>query len=218
MSTRAKWASAKVAVWIAALAPAAAMVRGAFTGELGADPVETLLHGTGTWALVILLVTLAVTPIRRLLGWNGVIRLRRLLGLFSYFYGVLHVGVYLVVDQGLALAFIVEDAAERPYVTAGAGAFLILTALAVTSTRGWIRRLGRVWQRLHRAVYAAGGLAVFHVLWQVKADARKALLFAAAFGVLMLFRVPWRKAGALLGRVRKGRTGRPPSTSTASAG
>ncbi len=218
MSTRARIGLLKAAVWIGALAPAAHLGRGAWTGGLGADPVESLLHGTGTWALVLLLVTLAVTPIRRLTGWNAVIRVRRLLGLFSFFYAALHVGVYLVLDQGLAPAFILEDVAERPWITAGAGAFVVLTLLAGTSTRGWIRRLGRAWQRLHRTVYAAGALVVLHVLWQVKADAREALLFAAAFSALMLFRLAWGRLGEALTRLRSREGCTKASTSTASAG
>lgn len=184
---------AKTAVWAVALAPALSLLRRTLIGALGADPVETLLHSTGTWGLVLLLVTLGVTPLRRITRWNAVIRVRRLLGLFAYFYAVLHVGVYLVLDQGLAPHFILEDVAERPYVTAGAGAFLILTLLAVTSTRGWIRRLGRGWRRLHRLVYLAGALVVAHFLWQVKADAREPLLYAAAFALLMSFRLPWKR-------------------------
>lgn len=193
MSARARVVWAKVAVWGGALLPFGRLLRGIVVGDLGADPVETLLHQTGTWGLILLLVTLSVTPIRRITGWNRLVKLRRLLGLFAYFYAALHVGVYLVLDQGLAPAFILEDVAERPYVTAGAAAFLILSLLALTSTRGWIRRLGRRWQRLHRLVYLAGALVVLHFLWQVKADPREALIFAAAYAALILFRVPWRR-------------------------
>ncbi|HSR42317.1 MAG TPA: protein-methionine-sulfoxide reductase heme-binding subunit MsrQ, partial [Longimicrobiales bacterium] len=218
VSTRGRIGILKAAVWVGALAPAANLARGAWSGGLGADPVESLLQGTGTWALVLLLVTLAVTPIRRVTGWNAVIRVRRLLGLFSYFYAVLHVGVYVVLDQGLAPAFILEDVAERPWITAGAGAFLILTLLAGTSTRGWIRRLGRAWRRLHRAVYAAGGLVVLHALLQVKADAREPLVFGAVFSALMLFRLPWRRVGRALDRLRDRAGPGKASTSTASAG
>ncbi|MDX1568354.1 MAG: protein-methionine-sulfoxide reductase heme-binding subunit MsrQ [Longimicrobiales bacterium] len=180
-------------MWGGALFPLGWLLRGMLVGGLGADPVETLLHQTGTWGLILLLVTLSVTPVRRITGWNRVVKLRRLLGLFSYFYATLHVGIYLVLDQSLAPSFILEDVIERPYVTAGAGAFLILSLLAWTSTRGWIRRLGRRWQRLHRLVYAAGALVVVHFLWQVKADAREALVFTTIYVALMLFRVPWSR-------------------------
>lgn len=192
-------ALAKTGVWIAALAPAARLLHGVVgDGDLGADPVEALLHSTGTWALVLLLLTLSVTPVRRATGWNRVIRFRRLLGLFSYFYAVLHLGVYLVLDQGLALGYIGEDVVERPYVTAGAGAFLVLTLLALTSTRGWIRRLGAAWRTLHRLVYAGCALAVVHFLWQVKADAREPLVYAAVFLLLMVARVPRDRLKRLL--------------------
>lgn len=193
MSARTRLVWTKAAVWVLALLPFGGLLRGALIGDLGADPVETLLHRTGTAGLVLLLVTLAVTPVRRVTGWNRIVKLRRLLGLFAYFYAVLHVGVYLVVDQGLAFGFILEDVAERPWVMAGAGAFLILTALAATSTRGWIRRLGRRWQRLHRLVYVAGALVVLHFLWQEKVPTLEVVGFAAVFGALMLFRVPWSR-------------------------
>lgn len=185
----------KVVIWILALLPAGILARGAVGGDLGADPVETLLHWTGTTGLVLLLVTLTVTPVRRLTGWNPVIRVRRLLGLFSFFYALSHVAVYLVLDQGLAFAFVLEDVAERPYVTAGAGAFVILAVLAATSTRGWIRRLGGRWRTLHRSVYGAGGLVILHFLWGAKADFREPLIYAAIFGALMLFRLLWRDGG-----------------------
>lgn len=190
----------KTAVWVLALLPAGGLVRGVLTGELGADPVETLLHRTGTSGLILLLATLAVTPARRLTGWNPVIRIRRLLGLFSFFYALCHVGVYLVLDQGLAFGYVLEDVAERPYVTAGAAAFVILLALAATSTRGWIRRLGRRWRTLHRWVYGAGGLAVLHFIWGAKADLREPLTYALVFGALMLFRLPRPDVGGF-GRV-----------------
>ena len=204
MSARARIVGLKTAVWAAALVPFGLLLRGALVGELGPDPVETLLHRTGTSGLVLLLVTLAVTPLRRVTGWNGAVKLRRLLGLFAYFYAVLHVGVYLVLDQGLAFGFIVEDVAERPYVMAGAGAFLILSALAATSTRGWIRRLGKRWRRLHRLVYAAGALVVLHFLWQEKVLTLEAVGYAAVFAALMLIRVPWSRIRRWLARCSPG--------------
>lgn len=215
MSSRARVRLGKAAIWIAALTPVGLLLRGALAGDLGADPVQTLLHTTGTWGLVLLLATLAVTPVRRVSGWNAVIRVRRLLGLLAYFYAGLHVGVYLVLDQGLAPGFILEDVVERPYVTAGAAAFVILTLLAGTSTRGWIRRLGRRWQRLHRLVYLAGALGVLHFLWQVKADAREPLVYAAVFLGLMAFRVPWRR---LAERVRLRGGGEGPGTTAPARG
>lgn len=206
MNARARVLWTKAAVWVVGLLPFGRLLRGMWVGELGADPVETLLHQTGTWGLILLLVTLSVTPVRRVTGWNRVVKLRRLLGLFAYFYAVLHVATYVVLDQSLAPSFIVEDVIERPYVTVGAGAFLILSLLALTSTRDWIRRLGRRWQTLHRLVYVAGALGVVHFLWQVKADAREALVFASVYAALMLFRLPWsRLLSALAETARKDR-------------
>jgi methionine sulfoxide reductase heme-binding subunit len=176
---------------VGALLPLAGLVHGALTEGLGADPFETLTHRTGWWALTLLLASLAVTPLRRLTGWNPIIGVRRLLGLWAFAYVVLHFAIYLV-DQELVLAYVAEDVLERPYVTAGFAAFLLLIPLAATSTRGMIRRLGgRRWQRLHRLVYVSAALGVLHFLWLVKADLREPLLFAAVLGVLLALRLPW---------------------------
>jgi methionine sulfoxide reductase heme-binding subunit len=181
----------KMAIWIGALLPLALLVRGAFTDGLGADPIETLTHRTGWWGLTLLLATLAVTPVRRLTGWNRVIGVRRLLGLFAFFYVALHFAVYLL-DQELALAYIAVDVLERPYITAGFAAFVLLVPLAVTSTRGMIRRLGgKRWQRLHRLVYLSAALGVLHFLWLVKADVREPLLFGGVLLLLLALRLPW---------------------------
>jgi methionine sulfoxide reductase heme-binding subunit len=181
----------KMAIWIGALLPLALLVHGAVTDGLGADPIETLTHRTGWWGLTLLLATLAVTPVRRLTGWNRVIGVRRLLGLFAFFYVALHFAVYLL-DQELALAYIAVDVLERPYITAGFAAFVLLVPLAVTSTRGMIRRLGgKRWQRLHRLVYLSAALAVLHFLWLVKADVREPLLFGGVLLLLLALRLPW---------------------------
>ncbi|MFG1690991.1 sulfite oxidase heme-binding subunit YedZ [Gemmatimonadota bacterium] len=155
---------------------------------LGANPVEALLHLAGRWALVFLLITLAVTPVRRMTGWNRIVKLRRPLGLFAFFYLCLHLSTYVGLDQLFAMEYIVEDVVERPYITVGFAAFLLLVPLAITSTRGWIRRLGRRWQRLHRLVYPATALGVLHFYWQVKADTLWPLVAAAALVVLLLAR------------------------------
>jgi sulfoxide reductase heme-binding subunit YedZ len=155
---------------------------------LGANPVEALLHLAGRWALVFLLITLAVTPIRRMTRWNRIVKVRRPLGLFAFFYLCLHLSTYVGLDQLFAMEYIVEDVVERPYITVGFAAFLLLTPLAITSTRGWIRRLGRKWQRLHRLVYPATALGVLHFYWQVKADTLWPLVAAAALVVLLLLR------------------------------
>ena len=157
------------------------------------EPVEAITHRTGWWALTLLLVTLAVTPIRRLTGWNPLIKLRRPLGLFAFFYATLHVLTYFGLDQFFDLSYIAEDILERPYITVGFTAWVLLVPLAVTSTRGWIRRLGGRWQALHRLVYVSAGLAVLHFLWLVKADTREPLIFAAVLVFLLLFRLPIRR-------------------------
>jgi len=181
----------KVAVWVVGLAPLFWTAVRFFSDGLGANPVETLLLYQGRAALILLLLTLTVTPVRRFTGWNRVIKARRPLGLFSFFYASLHLAIYLGLDQGLAWGFILEDIVERPYITVGFGAFLLLTPLAVTSTKGWIRRLGKRWQRLHRLVYPAAGLAVLHFYWKVKADTLWPLVAAAVLAALLLVRLPW---------------------------
>jgi sulfoxide reductase heme-binding subunit YedZ len=188
---------AKAAVFALALLPFALLVKDGLTDNLTADPIEEITHRTGWWTLSLLLVTLAVTPARRLTGWNRLVQLRRPLGLFAFFYATLHVLTYFGLDQLFALDYLVEDVVERPYITVGFTAWLLLVPLAVTSTRGWIRRLGKRWQRLHRLVYLAAVLGVVHFLWLVKADTREPLIFAAVLGALFLLRLPLR------GRVRR---------------
>jgi sulfoxide reductase heme-binding subunit YedZ len=169
------------------------------TDGLGANPVEALLHWAGRWALILLLVGLSITPIRRLTGWNHIIKVRRTIGLFAFFFAFLHLVIYLAIDQGFAWSFIVEDVVERPFITVGAGSFLLLLPLALTSTKGWIRRLGKRWQKLHRLVYLATALGALHFYWRVKADTFWPLMVTIILAVLLLARVPWR------GRLRKQR-------------
>jgi sulfoxide reductase heme-binding subunit YedZ len=172
----------------AGLLPAAALALGLATDRLGADPIETLTHETGAWALRLLLATLAVTPLRRL-GLPVVLPYRRSLGLLAFFYASLHLATYAGLDLALDFANLFEDVAERPYVTAGFTAFCLLVPLAVTSTRGWMRRLGRRWTRLHRLVYVAAVLAVVHFLWGVKADVREPLVYAGILALLLAARI-----------------------------
>lgn len=184
----------KAAVWVGGLAPLAWLIFRFITDDLGANPIEEITHRTGDWSLRILLAALAVTPIRRITGWNPVIQVRRLVGLFAFFWVCLHFLTYIVLDQFFGWSYIVEDVIERPYITAGFTAFVLLIPLAVTSTKGWIRRLGRRWSRLHRLVYAAGLLGVIHYLWITRADDRAPLVYGAILLVLLAFRVPWRRA------------------------
>jgi methionine sulfoxide reductase heme-binding subunit len=161
---------------------------------LGADPIERLTHLTGWWALALLLGSLAVTPAIRITGWGALIHARRTLGLGAFGYAVLHVLVY-AVDREFVPAYIVEDVVERPFITAGFAAFVLLVPLAVTSSRAAIRRLGgRRWNRLHRLVYPAAILAVVHFLWLVKADLREPLIFAVILGLLLAARLMPRRA------------------------
>lgn len=176
------------AAWIAGLVPLALLAAAAFTGGLGAEPIEEVTHRTGFATLLILMLTLAVSPVRRWTRWNWLAPARRTLGLCAFLYVCLHLSIYLV-DQGFTWSYIAEDVLERTYITAGFAAFLLLVPLALTSTRASIRRLGKRWQKLHRLVYLAAGLGVLHFLWLVKKDLRDPLTFAAVFAALMLARL-----------------------------
>ena len=184
-------AAAKRLVFVACLIPAADLVVRAFTGGLGVNPIEYLTHQTGIWALRLLLVTLAVTPLRRVTGWNPIIRFRRMLGLFAFTYASLHFLVYLVLDQFFAFDAIVEDVALRRFIMAGFTAFVLLVPLAVTSTEAMIRRMGRRWQQLHRLVYVSAAGGVVHYLWLVKADVQRPVIYGTILAALLAFRA-WR--------------------------
>lgn len=181
----------KAAVFLAALVPFGVIAAGAWSGDLGANPVETLIHHFGDWALRLLLVTLAVTPLRRLTGWNQTVRLRRMLGLFAFFYASLHLATYFVLDRSLLLEEIIDDLTERPYIMVGFAAFVLLVPLAATSTNAMIRRLGgRRWRALHRIVYVAASGGVVHFWWLVKADVREPFIYAALLALLLILRLP----------------------------
>jgi sulfoxide reductase heme-binding subunit YedZ len=160
--------------------------------SLGADPVRQLIHSCGITALNLLLITLLVTPARQLTGMNHLIRVRRTLGLFAFFYALTHFVVYAWLDQGLDLKAIGADIVKRPYITIGMLALLLLIPLAVTSTNAMMRRLGRRWQKLHRLIYAITLLGVWHFYWQVKKDVREPLLYFGMFLALMAWRLWWR--------------------------
>ena len=194
-TARRKRILAKAVIWAVCLGPAVSLGLGALSGNLGSNPIETITHRTGWWALSLLTVTLAVTPLRRLTRRPGWIRYRRLLGLFAFFYATLHLLTYLVLDQFFGWSYIVEDIVERPFITIGLLAWLILLALASTSTSGWIRRLRKNWQRLHRLVYVAAIAAGVHFLWKVKADTREPVVFLSIIVVLLALRAwaPWKR-------------------------
>lgn len=179
----------KPALFIACLLPLAWMLLLAWQDALGANPIEEITHRTGDWTLRLLLMTLAVTPLRRLTGWSWVIRLRRMLGLFAFFYALLHLVTYLWLDQFFLWAEILHDVIKRPFITVGFAAFVILAALAATSTNAMMRRLGRRWTQLHRAVYVAAILGVLHFWWLVKADLREPAVYAAVLALLLGLRV-----------------------------
>ncbi len=169
-------------------------------GGLGANPVEFVAHSTGTWALIGLLLTLAVTPLRRLTGRSGLLRHRRMLGLFAFFYACLHALTYVWLDQSFDPRAIAHDVLERPFITAGFTAFILLVPLAATSTQAAMRRLGRRWQLLHRLIYPAAVLGVLHFLWLVKKDLTEPLVYAGVLGLLLAARLPCGRR--LLTRVR----------------
>ncbi len=179
-------------VFLACLLPLAILLLQAFGVAglgLGANPIEELLHELGRWGLKFLLLTLTITPLRRWTGWNWLIRFRRMLGLFAFFYIVLHFLCYAILDQGMDIAAIIEDIIKRPYITLGMTGLLLLLPLAVTSTKGMMRRLGKRWQRLHRLVYIIGIVAVWHFYWQVKLDTLDASVYALVLIILLGTRV-----------------------------
>ncbi|MEJ2320619.1 MAG: sulfoxide reductase heme-binding subunit YedZ [Gemmatimonadales bacterium] len=190
LSSKQRWFAAKAAIWVAVLIPAARLIFRGVRDELGANPIEEVIHQTGWWGILLLTITLAITPVRRLTGWHRIIRFRRVLGLFAFFYVSLHLAAYVVLDQWFAFEFILEDISERPFITVGFAAWLILLALAVTSTRGWIGRLRGNWRRLHRLVYLASGFAALHFFWNVKADTLEPLVFGSAISLLLAMRAP----------------------------
>ena len=206
----------KPLVFLASLGPLAWLIWAGLTGNLSANPLSDLTNETGVWALRFICASLAITPLRRLTGWNWLTRFRRMIGLYAFFYGSLHFLVYTIVDKFAGLEFIDgivawstarnlalavwDDVYKRPFITIGFTALMLMLPLAITSTAGWIRRLGgKRWNALHRLAYAAGVAAVVHYYWLVKADVRSPLLYAAIVAVLLGARVYWAR---LAGRSR----------------
>ena len=185
---------AKLLVFLASLGPAAFLVWGVFNNGLGVNPVEKITHTTGDWSLRFLLMSLAITPLRKILRWPNLIRMRRMLGLFSFFYVVLHVLTWAWLDKMFDPLEMWKDVQKRPFITAGTVGFLCLVPLALTSTAGWIRRLGgKRWHALHRLAYLAAAAGVLHYYWLVKSDIRLPVMYALIFAVLMLARLWLRK-------------------------
>jgi sulfoxide reductase heme-binding subunit YedZ len=180
----------KLALFLAALIPLARLGWKALHDGLGANPIEVITHSTGDWTLILVLTTLSITPLRRITHQYWLIGVRRMIGLFAFFYGTLHFLTYIWLDKFFDLHEMWKDIAKRPFITVGFSAFVLLIPLAVTSTAGWIRRLGgRNWQRLHRLIYLTGILGVVHYWWLVKADVRKPEAYAIVLGILLLYRV-----------------------------
>jgi methionine sulfoxide reductase heme-binding subunit len=180
----------KVVVFLACLGPLFRLTLKAFTGNLGANPIEVITHSTGDWTLIFLLITLAITPLRKLTGQLWLIRFRRMLGLFAFFYVVLHFLTYIWLDKFFNIHEMLADIAKRRFITVGFAGFLFLIPLAVTSTQGWIHRLGgKRWSQLHKLVYFAAIAGVVHYWWLVKADVSKPMQYAFVLALLLLYRV-----------------------------
>jgi sulfoxide reductase heme-binding subunit YedZ len=184
----------KFLVFILCSIPAGQLAYQAWIGDLGVNPIEFITRFTGSWALIILIMSLAVTPLRRITGWNEAIKFRRMLGLFAFFYALLHFSTYLVLDLFFDFRAIGKDIIKRPYITAGFIAFVVMVPLAVTSTAAMIRRLGKRWQQLHRLVYVAAIAGVIHFYWLVKADISRPAQYGAVLAVLLGYRlfIKWR--------------------------
>jgi methionine sulfoxide reductase heme-binding subunit len=181
---------ARVLFFTLSLVPILVIGWRAYQGDLTANPVEFLQHQTGDWTLRFLIFTLCITPFRRLLDLPELIRFRRMLGLFAFFYVCLHFLTYLGPDQGFDVAAMLKDVVKRPFITAGFAAFVLLLPLALTSTAGWIRRLGgKRWQALHRSIYVCAILGVIHYYWLVKSDVRKPLFYGLLVGILLAWRL-----------------------------
>jgi sulfoxide reductase heme-binding subunit YedZ len=182
---------AKTLLFALSLLPFAWLVHATFTNTLGVNPAETLQLETGIWAFRFLLATLAVTPVRRVTGWNRVIQFRRMLGLFAFFYATLHLLAYVLFDTAFAWDVLVDDLAKRPFITAGMTAFALMIPLALTSTKGSIRRLGRRWQSLHRLIYVSAIAAALHFVWKVKVPIGEPIYYATLVAALLGFRLVW---------------------------
>ncbi|SOY89770.1 protein-methionine-sulfoxide reductase heme-binding subunit MsrQ [Cupriavidus taiwanensis] len=191
-----QWVRAlKVLIWVLALLPFVRLLYLGATGQYGANPLEFVTRSTGTWTLVMLCLTLAITPLRRLTGWNWLIRMRRMLGLFAFFYGLQHFLLWIGVDRGFDVAYMIKDVYKRPFITVGFTAFMLMVPLALTSTNGMVRRLGgKRWQALHRLVYAIAVLAILHYWWHKagKNDFGEVSIYAAVVFVLLGMRLWWR--------------------------
>jgi methionine sulfoxide reductase heme-binding subunit len=181
----------KPALFFTCLIPLAQLVYGFYSDDLTANPIEFITRFTGSWTLIILITSLAITPLRKIFGWNALIRYRRMLGLFAFFYAVLHFLTYMVLDHYFDFQAIAKDIFKRPYVTAGFTSFVLMLPLALTSTAAMIRRLGKRWQQLHRLAYVAAAAGVLHFYWLVKSDIRRPLQYGAVLALLLGVRLAY---------------------------
>ncbi|WP_213781507.1 protein-methionine-sulfoxide reductase heme-binding subunit MsrQ [Caballeronia sp. dw_276] len=194
---------AKIAVFLGGLYPLARIVLLGFTGGLGANPIEFITRSTGLWTLVFLCITLAVTPVRRLTGFNALLRFRRMLGLFAFFYVVLHFTTYIWFDKWFDVFAILKDIAKRPFIMVGFAAFVLLIPLAITSPKAMVRKLGRRWQMLHKLIYPIAALAILH-FWWMKAG-KHDLILPKIYGAIVVVLLAWRVIVWLRGRMTKPR-------------
>lgn len=181
--------SLKSVVFTACLIPLGQLLYDGWTDNLTANPIEFITHFTGDWTLLFLLATLSVTPLRKIFGWNELIKYRRMLGLFAFFYVLLHLATYVVLDHFFDFHAMIKDVMKRPYITAGFTGFVLMIPLAITSTARMIRRLGKRWLWLHRLVYIVAIAGVIHFYWQVKADIRRPVQYGAALALLLGYRL-----------------------------
>jgi len=202
----------KRAAFLICLIPFGQLLYRAYTNDLGANPIETITRFTGSWSLLILLASLAVTPLRRLTGWNELIRYRRMLGLFAFSYAALHFTTYMVLDLYFDFGAIAKDILKRPYITVGFTALVLMIPLVITSTSAMIRRLGKRWQQLHYLVYAIGILGVVHFYWLVKSDITRPAQYGLVLAFLLGYRLyhkwsaapaPQRRGGTAVAAARK---------------
>ncbi len=195
----------RAGVFTLCLLPFAWLAFAAFSNGLGPDPAEVVMHETGEWALRLLALTLLVSPLRKWTGWTVVMKLRRMLGLFAFFYGCVHLLAFLQFFVGWSISPLLEEVVERPYITVGFAAWCLMLPLALTSTRGMQRRLRRNWLRLHRLIYPAAVFACLHLLWQARSDIGEALAYIAVFSVLLGWRVRrYRQQQAAVSGARAG--------------
>lgn len=197
----------KTVTFVTCLIPFAQLLYRAYTSDLGANPIEAVTRFTGSWSLFVLLACLTVTPLRRITGWNDLIKFRRMLGLFAFFYATLHFATYMVLDLYFDFPAIAKDILKRPYITVGFSALILMIPLAVTSTAGMIRRLGKRWQKLHALVYLIAILGVVHFYWLVKADITRPAQYGMVLAILLGYRLYHRwSARPAIGRWRSGRS------------